>query len=83
MWFESKVASIFSTVGGEHFDTEDVVKGIDTNVRGLKKSEARYYTFSISPSGDEIAHLRRTIADTRQALVDAGEDVPRYPLRTT
>lgn len=61
---------------GEHFDTEDVVKGIDTNVRGLKKSEARYYTFSISPSGDEIAHLRRTIADTRQALVDAGEDVP-------
>ena len=60
----------------EHFGTEDLVKRIDSNVRGLKRREARYYTFSISPSAEELTHLRRTIADTRQALVDAGEDIP-------
>lgn len=58
------------------YDTEDVVKSIDANVRGLKKKEARYYTFSISPSTEEIAHLRRTIADTRQTLLEAGEEIP-------
>ena len=61
---------------GSTFDCEDVTKAIDANVKGLKKKEARYYTFSLSPSGEEIAHLRRTIADTRQALSDAGEVVP-------
>lgn len=61
---------------GEHFGTEDLVKRIDSNVRGLKRREARYYTFSISPSSEELAHLRRTIADTRQALLDAGETIP-------
>lgn len=53
-----------------------MTKAIDANVKGLKKKEARYYTFSISPSAQEIAHLRRTIADTRQALIDAGEVIP-------
>ncbi len=61
---------------GEHFGTEDLVKRIDSNVRGLKRREARYYTFSISPSSEELAHLRRTIADTRQSLLDAGESIP-------
>ena len=61
---------------GSTFECEDVTKAIDANVKGLKKKEARYYTFSLSPSGEEIAHLRRTIADTRQALSDAGEVVP-------
>ena len=61
---------------GNTYDTEDVVKNIDANVRGLKKKEARYYTFSISPSREEIAHLRRTIADTRQTLLEAGEEIP-------
>lgn len=61
---------------GEHFGTEDLVKRIDSNVRGLKRREARYYTFSISPSSEELAHLRRTIADTRQSLLDAGEFIP-------
>ena len=51
---------------GSTFDCEDVTKAIDANVKGLKKKEARYYTFSLSPSGEEIAHLRRTIADTRK-----------------
>ena len=54
---------------GNTYDTEDVVKNIDANVRGLKRKEARYYTFSISPSKEEIAHLRRTIADTKQTPV--------------
>lgn len=61
---------------GDTYDTEDVVKRIDANVRGLKRSEARYYTFSISPSSEEIAHLRRTIADTKQTLIELGEEVP-------
>lgn len=61
---------------GNTYDTEDVVKNIDANVRGLKKKEARYYTFSISPSSEEITHLRRTIADTKQALLESGEDIP-------
>lgn len=61
---------------GNTYDTEDVVKNIDANVRGLKKKEARYYTFSISPSKEEIAHLRRTIADTKQTLLEAGEAIP-------
>lgn len=46
---------------GSTFDCEDVTKAIDANVKGLKKKEARYYTFSLSPSGEEIAHLRRTL----------------------
>lgn len=61
---------------GNTYDTEDVVKNIDTNVRGLKKKEARYYTFSISPSAEEITHLRRTIADTKQVLLESGEAIP-------
>ena len=61
---------------GNTYDTEDVVKNIDANVRGLKRKEARYYTFSISPSKEEIAHLRRTIADTKQTLLEAGEAIP-------
>lgn len=60
---------------GNTYDTEDVVKSIDANVRGLKKKEARYYTFSISPSREEIAHLRRTIADTKQTLLESGEEI--------
>ena len=66
----------FFNGSGNTFDCEDVTKAIDANVKGLKKKEARYYTFSISPSSQEIAHLRRTITDTRQALVDAGEVIP-------
>lgn len=66
----------FFNGSGSTFDCEDVTKAIDANVKGLKKKEARYYTFSISPSAQEIAHLHRTIADTRQALSDAGEVVP-------
>lgn len=66
----------FFNGSGRTFDCEDVTKAIDANVKGLKKKEARYYTFSISPSAQEIAHLRRTIADTRQVLSDAGEVVP-------
>ena len=61
---------------GNTYDTEDVVKNIDANVRGLKRKEARYYTFSISPSKEEIAHLRRTIADTKQTLLESGEAIP-------
>ena len=61
---------------GNTYDTEDVVKNIDTNVRGLKKKEARYYMFSISPSAEEITHLRRTIADTKQVLLESGEAIP-------
>lgn len=61
---------------GNTYDTEDVVKNIDANVRGLKRKEARYYTFSISPSKEEIVHLRRTIVDTRQALLEVGEEIP-------
>lgn len=52
------------------------MKNIDTNVRGLKKKEARYYTFSISPSAEKITHLRRTIADTKQVLLESGEAIP-------
>jgi len=66
----------FFNGSGNTFDCEDVTKAIDANVKDLKKKEARYYTFSISPSAQEIAHLRRTIADTRQALIDAGEVIP-------
>ncbi|MCM1302059.1 MAG: DUF5712 family protein [Alistipes senegalensis] len=61
---------------GNTFDSEQVTRAIDGNVKGLKKSEARYYTFAISPSREEIEHLRRTIADTRQALSDSGEVIP-------
>ena len=32
---------------GSTFDCEDVTKAIDANVKGLKKKEARYYTFSL------------------------------------
>lgn len=61
---------------GSTYDSEDVTKAIDSNVRGLKKSEARYYTFSISPSQQEIRHLRRMISDTQSALRDSGEHLP-------
>lgn len=66
----------FFNGSGKTFDSADVTKAIDGNVKGLKKKEARYYTFSISPSAQEIKHLRRTIADTRQNLLDAGESIP-------
>lgn len=61
---------------GRTFDSEDVVRAIDANVKGLKKTEARYYTFSISPSAEEITHLRRTIADTARAVMEQGLAVP-------
>lgn len=61
---------------GNTYDSEDVTKAIDGNVRGLKKSEARYFTFSISPSQQEIIHMRRMIADTQDALRDSGERLP-------
>lgn len=61
---------------GRTFDSEDVVRAIDANVKGLKTTEARYYTFSISPSAQEIVHLRRTIADTAQAVMEQGLSVP-------
>ncbi len=66
----------FFNGSGSTFDSEDVTKAIDANVKGLKKSEARYYTFAISPSREEIVHLRRLIADTKQAMSDSGEVVP-------
>ncbi len=66
----------FFNGSGSTFDSEDVTKAIDANVKGLKKSEARYYTFAISPSAQEITHLRRLIADTKQAMLDSGELVP-------
>lgn len=66
----------FFNGSGNTFDCEDVTEAIDANVKGLKKTEARYYTFSVSPSMPEIAHLRRTIADGRAALFEAGEVVP-------
>lgn len=66
----------FFNGSGKIYDSEDVTKAIDANVKGLKQKEARYYTFSISPSAQEIKHLRRTIADTKQTLLDAGETIP-------
>lgn len=44
----------FFNGSGRTFDCEDVTKAIDANVKGLKKKEARYYTFSISPSAQEM-----------------------------
>ncbi len=60
---------------GQTFDSEQVTRAIDGNVKGLKKSEARYYTFAISPSREEIEHMRRIIADTKQAIQESGEVV--------
>ena len=66
----------FFNGSGGTFDSEDVTKAIDANVKGLKKSEARYYTFAVSPSVQEITHLRRLIADTKSAMIENGEIVP-------
>lgn len=66
----------FFNGSGDTFDSEDVTKAIDANVKGLKKSEARYYTFAVSPSAQEIVHLRRSIADTKSAMIENGETVP-------
>lgn len=66
----------FFNGSGRTYDSEDVTRSIDANTKGLKKTEAHYYSFSISPSTQEITHLRRTIADTKSALMDAGMSVP-------
>lgn len=66
----------FFNGSGDTFDSEEVTEAIDSNVKGLKKSEARYYTFAISPSAQEIVHLRRSVADIKQAMIESGEIIP-------
>ena len=60
---------------GSTFDCEDVTKAIDANVKGLKKKEARYYTFSLSPSGEEIAHLRRPCGSRRYSYAHLSQGI--------
>lgn len=66
----------FFNGSGDTYDCEQVTNAIDHNVKGLKKTEARYFTFAISPSAPEIHHMRRSIADIEQALNESGEIIP-------
>lgn len=71
------------TLGREYFfngydrtiERDEVVRAIDKNVKGLKKSEARYYTFAISPSKNEIDHLKEYCNTVANKLCEFNPDI--------
>ena len=50
---------------GSTFDCEDVTKAIDANVKGLKKKEARYYSFRRGNRASAPYHCRHASSALR------------------
>lgn len=53
---EGQQAQFFGA-GDEELSAEDLQRAIDANVKGLRATEARFYSLVLSPSEDELAHI--------------------------
>ena len=53
-------------------DKEEVVRGIDNNCKGLKKSESRFFSMTLNPSAREIEFLRKLAAEQVQDFKQQG-----------
>ncbi|MDJ1505253.1 DUF5712 family protein [Xanthocytophaga agilis] len=67
----SKNGQYFS-MDRENLSKKEVIERIDTNVKGLGKEDAKFYSLVISPSQDELAHIgsdaQKLKAYTRQVM---------------
>ncbi len=62
----------FFGAGEEELSAAEMQRAIDTNVKGLRAGEARFYSLVLSPSEDELAHIgsdpEKLKAYTRQVM---------------
>lgn len=48
----------FFTIDKDKITSEEAKNIIDYNVKGLKKDEEKFYSFSLNPSADELSHIK-------------------------
>jgi hypothetical protein len=55
--YAGEVATFFGAPGSPNKTAEEVVAMLDSNVKGLRKDDAKFYSLVLSPSPDELTHM--------------------------
>ncbi len=63
----------FTTPNGEEVTTDEVIAAIDTNAKGLKNAEDKFYHLVISPSENEI----QAMGDNDREVYESGKKLAR------
>ncbi len=61
------------------FTKDEMVKSIDTNVKGLTTNDDKFYSLVLSPSQKELEHIKNSPADLREFTTNCMENYGSSP----